>query len=49
MKALDRCLRDVRIAKAKRFVRQGDIVVDVGCADGIMFERFAASIGALFS
>lgn len=44
MKALDRYLRDVRIAKAKKFVRQGDTVVDVGCADGVMFERWAGLI-----
>lgn len=37
---LDRYLRDVRIVKAKGFVQQGDVVVDVGCADGIMFERW---------
>lgn len=48
MKALDRYLRDVRIAKAKRFVREGDVVVDVGCADGIMFERWAGWIGRGF-
>jgi 2-polyprenyl-3-methyl-5-hydroxy-6-metoxy-1,4-benzoquinol methylase len=41
MKALDRYLRDVRIAKARKFVRKGDVVVDVGCADGVMFERWA--------
>jgi SAM-dependent methyltransferase len=40
MRALDRYLRDVRIGKAGKFVRQGDVVVDVGCADGVMFERW---------
>jgi SAM-dependent methyltransferase len=40
VKALDRYLRNVRIAKAKRFVRPGDTVVDVGCADGAMFRRW---------
>ena len=45
MKALDRYLREVRIAKARRFVRAGDVVVDVGCADGIMFTRWADLIG----
>ena len=44
MKLLDRYLRDVRIAKARRFVRQGDVVVDVGCADGVMFERWSETI-----
>ncbi len=45
MKALDRYLRDVRIGKAREFVRKGDTVVDVGCADGVMFERWAGLIG----
>jgi 2-polyprenyl-3-methyl-5-hydroxy-6-metoxy-1,4-benzoquinol methylase len=44
VKALDRYLRNVRIAKAREFVRQGDTVVDVGCADGVMFERWGALI-----
>jgi SAM-dependent methyltransferase len=44
MKALDRYLRDVRIRKAREFVRQGDVVVDVGCADGAMFERWGELI-----
>jgi SAM-dependent methyltransferase len=44
MKQLDKYLRDVRIAKARRFVRRGDVVVDVGCADGEMFERLGDTI-----
>lgn len=44
MKQLDRYLRDVRIAKARRFVEQGDVVVDVGCLDGAMFERWSGTI-----
>jgi SAM-dependent methyltransferase len=44
MKALDRYLRNVRIAKARGFVRKGDTVVDVGCADGAMFERWKGLI-----
>ena len=44
MKALDRYLRDVRIRKAGKFVQQGDVVVDVGCADGTMFERWRGVI-----
>ena len=39
MKALDRYLQDKRIARARPFVRQDDVVIDVGCADGVMFER----------
>lgn len=41
MKALDRYLRNVRIAKARRFLNKGDVVVDVGCADGSMFEKWS--------
>jgi Methyltransferase domain len=44
LRSLDRYLRDVRIAKARPFVKQGDVVVDVGCADGAMFERWSATI-----
>lgn len=44
MKLLDRYLRDVRIRKAGRFVGQGDVVVDVGCLDGTMFERLSETI-----
>jgi SAM-dependent methyltransferase len=40
VKALDRFLRDRRIAKARRFVRPGDVVIDVGCADGEMFRQW---------
>jgi SAM-dependent methyltransferase len=45
MRTLDRYLRDVRIGKAERFMRDGDVVVDVGCADGAMFERWRGRIG----
>lgn len=45
MKAFDRYLRNVRINKARRFLRQGDTVVDVGCADGVMFKRWAGVMG----
>jgi 2-polyprenyl-3-methyl-5-hydroxy-6-metoxy-1,4-benzoquinol methylase len=45
VKSLDRYLRDERIARAKRFVRQGDVVLDVGCADGVMFKQWAELIG----
>jgi 2-polyprenyl-3-methyl-5-hydroxy-6-metoxy-1,4-benzoquinol methylase len=44
LKRLDCYLRDVRIAKARRFVEKGDVVVDVGCLDGAMFERWAGTI-----
>jgi SAM-dependent methyltransferase len=44
VRALDRYLRERRIAKAERFVNQGDVVIDVGCADGAMFERWSGLI-----
>jgi SAM-dependent methyltransferase len=39
MKLLDRFLRDRRIKWASRFLQPGDVVVDIGCADGAMFEQ----------
>jgi SAM-dependent methyltransferase len=39
MKALDRFLRNRRIRWAAQFLRPTDVVVDVGCADGAMFEQ----------
>jgi SAM-dependent methyltransferase len=44
MKALDRYLQNKRIARATPFVRKGDVVVDVGCADGEMFESWRGVI-----
>jgi hypothetical protein len=41
MKGFDRYLRNVRIAKARNFVKPGDTVIDVGCADGEMFESWS--------
>lgn len=45
MKSLDRYLRDERIARAKPYVRRGDVVLDVGCADGEMFRQWQGFIG----
>ena len=45
MKFLDRYLRDVRFARARPFVRLGDSVLDVGCADGEMFRQWRGFIG----
>jgi SAM-dependent methyltransferase len=44
VKALDRYLRNVRIAKAQRFIEPGATVIDIGCADGALFERCAPLI-----
>ena len=44
MKALDRYLQNKRIARARPFVRKGDVVLDVGCADGEMFEAWRGHI-----
>lgn len=44
MKTLDRYLQRARIAKAQRFVRKGDVVLDIGCADGAMFEKWRGFI-----
>lgn len=44
MKSLDRYLRDVRIGRARPFVRSGDVVLDVGCADGEMFRQWRGVI-----
>lgn len=41
MKALDRYLQNVRIKKASRFIRKNDVVLDIGSADGVMFEQLS--------
>jgi len=45
MKSFDRFLRDARIAKARPFVRSGDTVLDIGCADGELFRKWHGHIG----
>jgi 2-polyprenyl-3-methyl-5-hydroxy-6-metoxy-1,4-benzoquinol methylase len=44
-KFLDRFLRDARIRRARPYVRAGDVVLDIGCADGEMFRRWRGHIG----
>ncbi len=44
-KLLDRLLRDARIARARPYVHAGDVIIDVGCADGEMFRRWRGHIG----
>jgi SAM-dependent methyltransferase len=45
MKLLDRILRDRRVKWAARFLQPDDVVVDVGCADGAMFEQLKGRYG----
>ncbi len=40
MKAIDKYLQKVRITKAKKYVRYQDAVLDIGSADGTMFEQW---------
>lgn len=40
MKPLDRYLSRARIARGRPFARAGDVVIDVGCADGALFEAW---------
>lgn len=44
MKALDRYLQNVRIGKAKKFVKAGDAVLDIGSVDGVMFNQWKGHI-----
>jgi 2-polyprenyl-3-methyl-5-hydroxy-6-metoxy-1,4-benzoquinol methylase len=37
MKWLDRRLQDWRLFMAQRYIRQGALVLDVGCPDGHLF------------
>ncbi|GGG48662.1 class I SAM-dependent methyltransferase [Bizionia arctica] len=40
MKALDTYLQNVRIKKAKKFIRKNDAVLDIGSVDGVMFDKW---------
>lgn len=39
MKALDRYLQNVRIQKAKKYIKKNDVVLDIGSSDGVLFEK----------
>ena len=44
MKKFDTYLQNVRISKARQFVKQGDSVLDIGSHYGVMFEKFQGLI-----
>jgi 2-polyprenyl-3-methyl-5-hydroxy-6-metoxy-1,4-benzoquinol methylase len=44
VKSLDLYLRDQRFLKAKPFVRANDVVLDIGCEDGALFESLRGTI-----
>lgn len=44
MKTLDRYLQNVRINKAKKFIRKNDAILDIGSVDGVMFEKWKKDI-----
>lgn len=44
MKTLDRYLQNVRIKKARKFIRKQDAILDIGSVDGVMFEKWEKDI-----
>jgi 2-polyprenyl-3-methyl-5-hydroxy-6-metoxy-1,4-benzoquinol methylase len=44
MSFLDRLGTDIRISKARRFIRPNDSILDIGCADGTLFRKLKGVI-----
>ena len=44
MKVIDKYLQNARIRKAKKYIRNNDTVLDIGSANGIMFEKWRGFI-----
>jgi 2-polyprenyl-3-methyl-5-hydroxy-6-metoxy-1,4-benzoquinol methylase len=45
MKTVDRILQQWRIDKVRPYVSQGARVLDLGCADGALYQRLQATVG----
>jgi 2-polyprenyl-3-methyl-5-hydroxy-6-metoxy-1,4-benzoquinol methylase len=45
MKTVDRLLQQWRIAKVRPYVSQGARVLDLGCADGALYQRLQSTVG----
>lgn len=45
MKAFDRLLRNWRLSKVSPYIRPGSRVLDIGSADGALFQRYELIIG----
>jgi 2-polyprenyl-3-methyl-5-hydroxy-6-metoxy-1,4-benzoquinol methylase len=45
VKRLDRLAQNWRIDKARQFIAKGNRVLDIGCADGALFQRLGNLIG----
>jgi 2-polyprenyl-3-methyl-5-hydroxy-6-metoxy-1,4-benzoquinol methylase len=44
MKTVDKILQSLRIQRAKKYIKPGAYVLDIGCYDGILFKKLAGYI-----